>query len=163
MSKKVGVSHVASHTGVPESSVRRWRKVSVDRLGRSGRKPLYLSEFDKKVLDLIEKNQYYLDAMVNIDEADLFFDLTPNLRSSSKYSIYTSILTLWGKGDVLITAARSEKQRLATLIGVTAGSGILLLFAIVKRKKISEETVLGLFLLLHTLKNKNFSLLDLLN
>ena len=39
--QKVGVNRVASSTGIPESSLRRWSKVGVDRLGTSGRAPFY--------------------------------------------------------------------------------------------------------------------------
>ena len=51
--KLVSVAKVSAHTGIPESTIRRWRKVGTARLGVSGRKPQFL-EIEKDLLKIFK-------------------------------------------------------------------------------------------------------------
>ena len=41
VAEKFGKAKASRQTGIPESSIRRWKRTGTDRLGSSGRKPLY--------------------------------------------------------------------------------------------------------------------------
>ena len=42
-SEKLGPKIVAKETGIPETSIRRWKKIGIENSGKSGRKPLFPS------------------------------------------------------------------------------------------------------------------------
>lgn len=58
LAAKLGASKVSAKTGIPESSIRRWKSVGVARLGVSGRKPQF-SDLEVELLHLfkIQRNR----------------------------------------------------------------------------------------------------------
>ena len=66
LSEKMGVAEVSSKTGIPESSLRRWRKIGVARVGMSGRRPQYM-QLEAELLELFKFKRSKSYAVTNKD------------------------------------------------------------------------------------------------
>jgi len=97
-------------------------------------------KFQERIIELTQKHQYQLDAIVNMDETGVTFDSPSNytLEMQVKYFIKL-FLILKGKKEVLITTTSADKQRITTVIAVNASNDFLPVYAIIKGKKVPLE------------------------